>query len=163
MVGQVQTDGKVGEQLISHMTKVYRCLKAIMREEAVRQELSLTQYIALRMLDVHGSLTMSELHHYLDITQGAATTVVDKLIARGLVMRIALPADRRVVIVQNTNAGTQMVQRVLAGTQEQIDEILQVLPADEHDEVVRGFAHFARVLDLSPLNSLAVEEAACKN
>ena len=124
MVAKVRPYHAASDQLMANMTRVFRELKAIMREEADRQGLSMTQFIALRVLDTRGNVTMSELRDCLDITQGAATTVVDKLLARGLVARVADASDRRLVLVRSTDAGTSLMQSVLTASQIHIDRIL---------------------------------------
>lgn len=50
-------------------------------------------------------LTMGELTEQITLTSGGVTRLVDRLIASGLVERIADPADRRVQRVRLTQAG----------------------------------------------------------
>lgn len=149
-------------QLMANMMRVFRRLKAILQEEAVKKDLSMTQFIALRVLDGSGGLTMGRLCESLDITQGASTTVVDKLIERGLVTRVSHATDRRIVLVHITDSGRELVNEILASANVHVYEVLQVLSPEAYEEVLRGFSHFAHALVLQG-ESDALGEALCPN
>ena len=67
--------------------------------------LSLVQLIVLTILEGHGPLHMSRLAETLDVSDGSATGIVDRMEKRGLVERGDDPSDRRVVLVRLTPEG----------------------------------------------------------
>ncbi len=100
------------EQLLARLDLL---LMAIFRrlEQEVKREgqegLSAAQCIMLATLLEKGQATMSELGNSIGITLGAATTMVDRLVAAGLVTRAHGTDDRRLVIVQPTARGLDML------------------------------------------------------
>ncbi|MFM2479428.1 MarR family winged helix-turn-helix transcriptional regulator [Celerinatantimonas sp. MCCC 1A17872] len=72
---------------------------------------SLAQIHTIEVLGVHGSLKMKELAEKLGITTGTLTVQVEKLVNAQLVVRGSLPADRRAIVVQLTDAGMAIHRR----------------------------------------------------
>lgn len=104
------------------------------------------QLRALRVVERHGPLRLSDLATHLAITPRSTTEVVDALEQRGLVSRTPDPDDRRAVLVEVTPTGVeagaavQQARRaeaqVLFGTLGETDKrhlrrILGLLVADE--------------------------------
>ncbi len=69
--------------------------------------LNKTQFRTLILLKRRGSQTMSELVLHLNIEKGSMTSVVDSLIAEGLVFRERDESDRRRVITSLTPRGRE--------------------------------------------------------
>ena len=66
-------------------------------EFAMRREMSLneTDFQAMQHLIKHRSMSAGELAQFLHLTAAATTTVIDRLAARGHIVRTAHPTDRR--------------------------------------------------------------------
>ncbi|WP_067718125.1 MarR family winged helix-turn-helix transcriptional regulator [Nocardia yamanashiensis] len=58
-------------------------------------------------------LTAGALNKALMVTSGAVTNRIDRMAAKGLVVRVADPSDRRAVRVQLTDAGRDLVDKLL--------------------------------------------------
>ncbi|HLG93015.1 MAG TPA: MarR family transcriptional regulator, partial [Acidimicrobiales bacterium] len=58
-----------------------------------------------------GGLAMRDLARALDITDGSATTLADRLVAKGLADRCTDPADRRVVRLVPSPRGASLIER----------------------------------------------------
>lgn len=82
---------------------------------AVESPVSMGQIRALRQVRVHhGPMRMSELAEQLNIARRSATTVVDTLVDKGLLVRSDDPDDRRSVLVSITEAGLSELSAALA-------------------------------------------------
>lgn len=113
-------------------------LKCLGSERMVRQGISMTQLHVLNMVEHHGGMPMSRLADMLDVSVSNATGLIDRIEERGFVERIRVASDRRMVVVQLTPTGRQM-----------LDEI-----EDVREEILRG------VLDrLSPAQLAGVATA----
>jgi MarR family transcriptional regulator, organic hydroperoxide resistance regulator len=66
----------------------------------------------LYFLGAFGPQRMSDIAAYMDVTLSGCTAIVDSAVAAGFVERSRDEADRRVVWIQLTEAGTQMLQQV---------------------------------------------------
>ena len=85
---------------------------------------------ALRVLHrAGGRMQMSELAERLRIARRSTTSVVDELVARGLVARSDDPTDRRAVLVAPTDAGAallgQLSRRRLAAAQQVMEALTE--------------------------------------
>ena len=56
---------------------------------------------------------MRELAHKLGGSFSNATVLVDRLVDRGLVERLADPQDRRVVLVRTTEGGQRLIEQLI--------------------------------------------------
>ena len=74
--------------------------------------LTLTQLGVLEVLLHQGPLSQREVGRKVLTSAGNMTDVVDKLEARGLVLRCKVPGDRRQVAVELTAAGRALIEEV---------------------------------------------------
>lgn len=81
---------------------------------------SVAQWCVLIALYKGDAATPLELAGFIDIDAGAVTRLIDRLVAKGLVERIADPADRRSVRVELTEAGRRVTPK-LAGIADRND------------------------------------------
>ncbi|RPH93475.1 MarR family transcriptional regulator [candidate division KSB1 bacterium] len=77
-------------------------------------ELTVPKYSLLAGLVAQPSLSMTELKNWLFLPRSASnlTQMVDDMESRGLVRRIPSPTDRRVSLVEITDAGRTLLQQV---------------------------------------------------
>jgi len=71
-----------------------------------------SQVYLLRLIDRRGALSMSDLANSLGITMSGCTAQVDRVVAAGWVERRRSPTDRRVVLVDVSPAGKQMLAQI---------------------------------------------------
>jgi len=85
-------------------------------------DLSLPQYRVLGLLDEHSAVS-SDLAERLAVRPPTVTAVVDGLVARGLVERRTVVADRRLVDHVLTADGRTLLARADAAVQARLEEI----------------------------------------
>ena len=90
-----------------------RIMKELATELKRDFALTIPQYdVLLRLvLAPDNRLTMTELATVLLYSSGAATKVIDRLVARDIVTRVPIAGDRRVVCVELTDAGLDLIRR----------------------------------------------------
>lgn len=71
---------------------------------AAGHELTFSQFIAIKKLAA-GTASVTDLARAADLNPGAMTRLLDKLEARGLLLRVADPNDRRALHIHLTEAG----------------------------------------------------------
>ena len=74
---------------------------------AAGHDLTFSQFIAIKRL-ANGSAGVTDLARAADLNPGAMTRLLDKLEARGLLVREADPSDRRALHIHLTDAGRAM-------------------------------------------------------
>jgi DNA-binding MarR family transcriptional regulator len=107
-------------------------------EGQLREYLRLTHDTTLPRFDVMAALwrrrdgvTMSELSRMLLVSNGNATTVVDRLEKDGLVQRRPSETDRRTVYVALTDQGAQVFEGWATGHEAELNRIFEDM--DEAD------------------------------
>ena len=78
----------------------------------VRLGISMTHFHVLTLLRHHDAMPMGRLAEILDASVSSATGIIDRMEERGLVERVRVPDDRRIVIVTPTAAGLALVDEV---------------------------------------------------
>jgi len=76
-------------------------------------------------------MKMSELSDLLLVSNGNATTVVDRLEREGRARRVASETDRRVVLVELTPMGREWFQEIAAAHEQEVNRIFSNLGEEE--------------------------------
>jgi DNA-binding MarR family transcriptional regulator len=95
---------------------------------------------ALMELHRSGALSQSELTRRLELTKGTVSRIVDRLAARGWVLRAPSPSDRRVAIVELTPAGATAADRLAQRRTERLGRLLDAVPPHEREGVAHALA-----------------------
>ncbi|WP_411679079.1 MarR family winged helix-turn-helix transcriptional regulator [Clostridium thailandense] len=98
-------------------------------------KLSKTQFSALYRIHLAGDegITLSALGDQMFVTRANITTLVDRMVARGLIKRITNESDRRSIKAVITNQGKEILQEVLPNNQVFSSEILNCLTSKEKE------------------------------
>jgi MarR family 2-MHQ and catechol resistance regulon transcriptional repressor len=116
------------ESLIRAESSVRRRLSA----DLEREGLSATGFSVLVVLTTAGGeLELRALRHRLRTSKANATEVVSTLQQRGFVTRRRPPEDRRMVLVEITDAGAELVDRLFPEHTERVAQAFSVLDEDE--------------------------------
>jgi DNA-binding MarR family transcriptional regulator len=102
----------------------------------VKAGVSMTHMHVMWLLQHHGDLPMSRMAEFLDVSFSNATGIVDRMEERGLVERVRVPDDRRVVIVRASSQGGQMRDEIEALKQDRMRSILSRLTRKQLDRVL---------------------------
>jgi DNA-binding MarR family transcriptional regulator len=102
----------------------------------VKLGISMTHLHILWLLDHHGDLPMSRLAELLDVSVSNATGLVDRMAERGLVERLGVPDDRRIVLIRVAPEGARARDEVEALRQDNMRVILSHLDAPQLERVL---------------------------
>jgi DNA-binding MarR family transcriptional regulator len=104
------------------------------------------QLHVLWLLQHHGEMPMSRLAVLLDVSLSNATGIIDRMAERGLVERVGLPDDRRVVLIRPTEAGRQVISETETSKRDRMRAVIGHLPATERPIVLEAFRSLRRAL-----------------
>ena len=129
----VQAEGiALRETLVERINDVQRLMMShVPRAGAsawLSLELSTGQLKLLMWLVGSGAQPMSQIAHVLGIGLPAATHLVDRMLEAGLATREHSPVDRRVVLVQASEAGHELVNRLRQSSREHVRHVLEHVP-----------------------------------
>jgi MarR family 2-MHQ and catechol resistance regulon transcriptional repressor len=100
-------------------------------------ELTISQFGVLEALFHLGPLCQGELSKKLLTSTGNMTLVLDNLEKRSLVQRKRSAEDRRMVSIELTDAGQELIRRVFPKQAQVIREEMSVLTSEEQKELGR--------------------------
>lgn len=112
----------------------------------VQGHVSLTQMHVLWLLQHHGAMSMGRLAELLDVSISNATGLIDRMDEHGLIERVRVPDDRRVVLVKPAAAGLQALSETETSKRERMRSVLGRLPASERPIVLSALRSLRRAL-----------------
>jgi len=118
----------------------------------VKAGVSMTHMHVMWLLEHHGDLHMGQLAELLDVSMSNATGIVDRMEERGLVERVRVPDDRRVVLARLTPSGLQAIETMEAVKQDRLRGILERLETPQLTRVAAALLDLRRavVAELGP-------------
>jgi DNA-binding MarR family transcriptional regulator len=97
--------------------------------------LSLPQFAILMQLHYRGSCGISDVGERFDITNAAASQLVDKLVQSGLIQREEDPNDRRARLLNLTDKGRELIHQSLEERYRWINPLAGKLSPEERAKV----------------------------
>ncbi len=126
------------EQVWIALAHCYRGMSLQIEESFAGQGLSLTDFMALEALLHKGPLTITQIQAAALLATGSMTVVVDRLEARGWIVRTMSKADRRARVLELTEAGRALIEELYVEHRSQLRGWMQGLSADERTGMFAG-------------------------
>ncbi|RJL33160.1 MarR family transcriptional regulator [Bailinhaonella thermotolerans] len=138
------------ESLLGELTRVAVpgwAIRVVQLNSVVAARLGVTDtdVQCLHVLDLYGPATPGALAKRVNLTTGAATRMIDRLVAAGCVRRVPDPGDRRRVLVEPTKEGVERASAAYAGLVARTREDL----ADFSDDELRTLLRFMTAAERS--------------
>src|SRR3954447_5786249 len=112
------------DQIAAELHQMLGSLRCAGTGRMVKAGISMTHLHILWVLEHHGDVTMSRLADLLDVSLRNATGLIDRMAERGLVDRVRVPNDRRVVLVRASEQGARIRDEIEAIKQDRLRSIL---------------------------------------
>src|SRR6478672_401813 len=128
-----RTDDELLDAIVGDLHEMIGSLRCAGTGRMVKAGISMTHLHILWVLEHHGELPMSRLAELLDVSLSNATGLIDRMEERGLIERVRVPDDRRVVIVRASAQGAQMRDEIEALKQDRMRSILSRLTPKQLD------------------------------
>ena len=117
--------------------------------------LSMPQFGILMQLHYRGTCGISELGDRFDITNAAASQLVDKLVQSGLIQREEDPHDRRAKLLNLTEKGKGLIHQGTEQRYRWVEELAGKLSPEEGEQVIQALnimTRLAQELDLESMH-----------
>jgi MarR family 2-MHQ and catechol resistance regulon transcriptional repressor len=114
-----------------------RAYSAVARQidvDIARHGLTTTEFGILEVLRHKGPLLLGEIQRKVLVTSGGITYLVDRLEAKGLVIREPSPDDRRARFAVLTTAGTELIDRIFPDHARCVTRAMSGLDAEEQTD-----------------------------
>ncbi len=103
-------------------------------------ELSMPQVSTMFRLHYRGNCAVSDIAQQLDVSNAAASQMVDRLEQKGLVDRVLHETDRRVRMVQLTEQGQALLEDGLQARLNWISDLTRMLSPDQQETIIVALA-----------------------
>jgi DNA-binding MarR family transcriptional regulator len=126
------------ERFIELVEQINQCMHSRPLEEWPDLELTIPQIKTLTLLRHQGPQRMGSIATYLGSTLSSSTSIIDRLVDKGLVERVPDPDDRRVVICQLTPRGQEATEQFWRIGRTRVVELTERLDIEELEIVVHA-------------------------
>jgi DNA-binding MarR family transcriptional regulator len=119
--------------------------------------LSMPQFSILMQLHHKGVCGVSDISERFDITNAAASQLVDKLVQSGFIKREEDPQDRRAKLLNLTDKGKELIQRGIEERYRWVDQLAERLTMEERvqvSEALNIMSRAARELEAEPVQQV---------
>jgi MarR family transcriptional regulator, 2-MHQ and catechol-resistance regulon repressor len=130
-------EGKCTNRPYLLLMQTSKAIQERIRIEMINHNINITKFAVLEVLYLKGKQTIQQIAKSILITSGSMTYVIDKLEQKGLLKRTACPDDRRAIHVILTDAGIDLMNKIMPKHQELIDDMFGSLNHDEAETMVK--------------------------
>jgi DNA-binding MarR family transcriptional regulator len=135
---------EAADPYVESLLRASRALMSITARSlaSVNEEVTLPQFRSLVVLSTAGPQTVSALADRLAVHASTMTRMCNRLVTRGLVVRVPSAVDRREVVIALTDMGTSVVENVMAARRRELDAVVQRMGADDRAAAITALNHF---------------------
>ncbi len=139
------TEAKDRLRLWLRLLKTVRGIENDLREKLRREhKTTLPRFDVMAALSRHPhGLKMSQLSGVLRVSNGNVTGIADRLSDEGLVERLAVPGDRRAIVLRLTEAGVAEFETQAQAHEDWINEMLSSVSPEEARAMAARLQAFA--------------------
>ncbi|ANK81913.1 MAG: MarR family transcriptional regulator [Rhizobiales bacterium NRL2] len=134
--------------------RIVRATELYSRDLAQAAGLTPTQLRVLQIVDSQDSATPKALAQQMRVSQATVTSLVDKLVAHGMVRRLPSQADRRQTHIVSTPIGHERLQQAAGALPQRFVRAFQALADWEQAQLIASLERVAAMLD-----AVEIEEA----
>lgn len=134
--------------LAEELGEVLARLYGFLRRAILPQQMSLTQALVLRTLRERGPQRVTDLAGIEGVRQPTCTGLVNTMEAEGWVVRNVDASDRRVVLVELTDPGREVLDGITQARAIVLDRYLDRLSDDEKLALAAALPGLQRLVDL---------------
>lgn len=109
---------------------------ALFAEECADYDLTAVQYAALVAIGLHPQIDATRISRLISLDRSTLGDVLERIEAKGLVLRTASPVDRRVKLLSLSARGTKLLADVESPVQRVQERLLKPLTAKERKTLV---------------------------
>ncbi|MDA3887557.1 MAG: MarR family transcriptional regulator [Allgaiera sp.] len=151
----MNTDNRLDDSLIA-LRRILRATELYARELAQAAGLTPAQLRVLQIVNGRDSATPKTLAREMGVSQATVTSLVDKLVARGLVTRMPSKIDRRQTDVVITPAGDRTMSDAPDALQQRYVRAFERLADWEQAQLVSSLERVAAMLNAASIDASPV-------
>ncbi|ERG67321.1 MarR family winged helix-turn-helix transcriptional regulator [Exiguobacterium chiriqhucha] len=112
---------------ITVLLRASQSIQDVVKQEVAEYGLNPTEFSVLELLYHKGDQPIQTIGKKVLLTSGSMTYIVDRLEAKGYLIRKACPSDRRVTYAALTEAGYRLMSCIFPAHEKRMDELFDGL------------------------------------
>lgn len=112
---------------ITVLLRASQSIQDVVKQEVAEYGLNPTEFSVLELLYHKGDQPIQTIGKKVLLTSGSMTYIVDRLEAKGYLIRKACPSDRRVTYAALTEEGRTLMSRIFPAHEQRMDELFDGL------------------------------------
>jgi DNA-binding MarR family transcriptional regulator len=153
----MSVDGMTDTQdILRNLRRIVKRVEAASAELEAAHGITAPQLLCLHALVMRGSLTQIELSREVRLSASTLVGVIDRLEAKGLVVRKRDPDDRRRIHVTPTAAGLEAHAQAPTPLHIQVERGLAQLAPDDRTRISEGLARIVHLLEADRIDAAPV-------
>lgn len=139
-------------QIEAVMSRLDEVMHQMMRRMHQKLSLSMTdkltgiQFMVLKRINEHGRITVSGMAEDLSVSLSAVTALIDRLYKLGYVIRIRDEDDRRLVWLELTDKGSEILSVCQVARWQVIEKCFKQLPGEDLQALLRIYERMHEIL-----------------
>jgi len=139
------------KEVINEIIESQRRMSQVMIPYAIESwrelEVPLAQLKSLFITASKGETNPSTLAQDLRVTPGDVTGIIERLVAQGLMIRKSNPEDRRIIWLQPTDKGRELLANLMESHTPHMVHILEYMSLEDLKSLLRGFSGFIHAME----------------
>jgi MarR family 2-MHQ and catechol resistance regulon transcriptional repressor len=144
-------------QLWTVLARCYKALSSRVEASVADAGLCLTDFMILEALLHKGPLTITEIQGKILLASGSMTAAVDRLEKKGTIVRLFVKADRRARLLELTEAGRELIERVYGKHKAEFEGLMGVLGDQEMAQMYVGLKRLGLHAAANTVNNASKE------
>lgn len=141
-------------ELESKISMFFKTIKERHVHDASETSISMPQFFCMWILSKCGKQKMSELATNLALSYASATNLINRLSDSGFVNRYDDPDDRRVVMVELSEKGTEITDSIRKKYVDQMRDKCNLLNKEQIDTLLKGMDILINIISLEKNDNL---------
>ncbi|RDW16236.1 MarR family winged helix-turn-helix transcriptional regulator [Oceanobacillus chungangensis] len=118
------------------LLKASKSIEELIKKDISSHGMKSSDFAVIEAVYSKGKQTIRQISEAVLINTGSITYVIDKLENNGLVERINCKEDRRVVYIQITDKGKELMDEIFPKHQQVIESLFEGISAEEKEIVI---------------------------
>ncbi|HPZ43171.1 MAG TPA: MarR family transcriptional regulator [Bacillota bacterium] len=137
------------EKYFSRLEEVFLELVRTLHSELANQMVSGitgSQFFVLKKINERGRMTVSEVAEELGVSLSAITALVNRMVNNGLAVRTRDLTDRRLVWLEATEQGADVMRRCLEGRRKVAEKYFGQIPEEDMEKLIEIYEKVLTIL-----------------
>lgn len=134
-------------QFLSVIRRLIISLRSFQADSVFCGDITFNQFTILDHIFASGTLEMSELHRLLSVEKSTTTRMVEPLVVKGYIIKLASEHDSRAIKLQLTADGKKIHKEVWGCISGFMVNIENSIPGNKRDDMLKILEMFIKSLD----------------